>query len=427
MNKTKDVSLVETRKKNWENPEKMHQYIDDICDRIDSVNSDVVALTPECERKKRLQNRVDSLQKKHSTSNNPLFGIPIGVKDVIHVDGFTTRAGTALPPELFQGSEAPVVSKIKEAGGLILKAETTEFAGSGPSQTRNPHDLKYSPGGSSSGSAAAVAAGLCPLAVGTQTGGSVIRPASFCGVAGFKPSFDRISTDGVITRSESLDHVGLFTQDMKDMEVAASAIIDDWNDEKVNTDPTLAIPTGPYLDQVSPEARSKFQDYVEILKKSGYDIKEVDMFEDFHDIDNRRHTLSLGELALNFDDFYENYKLFLRYKIIERLERGQKVTTKELADARSLPNDLYERIEDTMETEDIDIWISPSALGTAPKGISTTGDSAMNRIWTAAGLPAITIPAGSIDGLPMGLQCVCKYDLDEKLLQWGIEMSSKFN
>ncbi len=139
----------------------------------------------------------------------PLFGIPIGIKDIFHVNGFSTHAGSRLPPKQLMGEEAKCVSDLKKAGALILgKTVTTEFAYFEPGPTMNPHNPNHTPGGSSSGSAAAVAAGLCPLALGSQTIGSIIRPASFCGVVGYKPSYDRISRDGVIPVSPSLDHIG---------------------------------------------------------------------------------------------------------------------------------------------------------------------------------------------------------------------------
>ena len=151
--------------------------------------------------------------------------MPVGVKDIFHAAGFETRAGSQLPPELLTGPEADAVGRLRAAGCLILgKTVTTEFAYYEPEPTRNPHNLAHTPGGSSSGSAAAVAAGLAPLALGTQTIGSVIRPAAFCGIVGFKPSYGRISPEGLIFFSPSLDHVGLFTQDVAGMSLAAAVL-----------------------------------------------------------------------------------------------------------------------------------------------------------------------------------------------------------
>ena len=172
-------------------------YVDEMCDRVDAVDPAIQALLPEPGRRERLLTEAAGLERRYPqpASRPPLYGALVAVKDIFHVHGFVTRAGSNLPPELFAGAEASCVTQLREAGALILgKSVTTEFAYFEPGPTRNPHALDHTPGGSSSGSAAAVAAGLCQLAVGTQTIGSVIRPAAFCGVVGFKPSLDRIAS-----------------------------------------------------------------------------------------------------------------------------------------------------------------------------------------------------------------------------------------
>ena len=176
-------------------------HIDAICDQIDAVEPQVQALLPEEGRRARLHRDADALLARHPqpAQRPPLFGALVGVKDIIHVDGYVTRAGAAVPPELFAGEEAAVVGLLRAAGALILgKTVTTEFAYFEPGPTHNPHNLAHTPGGSSSGSAAAVAAGFCELALGTQTIGSVIRPAAFCGIAGYKPTLGRIPTAGLV-------------------------------------------------------------------------------------------------------------------------------------------------------------------------------------------------------------------------------------
>jgi Asp-tRNA(Asn)/Glu-tRNA(Gln) amidotransferase A subunit family amidase len=166
-----------------------------------------------------------------------------------------------VPPELFAGPEAICVQQLRAAGALIVgKTVTTEFAFFEPGPTRNPHNLAHTPGGSSSGSAAAVAAGLCTLALGTQTIGSVIRPAAFCGIVGFKPSYDRIATPGLVYFSRTADHVGLFTQDVAGMALAASVLCRDWQPQPASARlPVLGIPAGPYLAQTEPAAMTAFE------------------------------------------------------------------------------------------------------------------------------------------------------------------------
>jgi Asp-tRNA(Asn)/Glu-tRNA(Gln) amidotransferase A subunit family amidase len=382
-------------------------YAGQLCDRIDDRDPEIRAFRRECGRRERLRAAAERVASDHPdpAERPPLFGVPVGVKDIVHVDGFTTRAGSALPPELFGGDDAPeaaVVERLREAGAVVLgKTVTTEFAGFAPGLTRNPHDTDHTPGGSSSGSAAAVAAGMAPLALGTQTGGSVVRPASFCGIVGFKPSFGRVPTDGVLTRSASVDHVGLFTQDVAGTRRAAAVLCDDWGPvdgpEDTGGDssgggetPTLGVPDGPYLDQASPEGLAAFREQVAALVDAGYEVVRTPAFEE--------------------------YEPFYRTTTAETIREGQALGDERLAEARAGRGRTRERVHERMDAAGVDVWVCPAAPGPAPASIATTGDSVMNRPWTYAGLPAVTVPAGRVDGLPVGLQCVGRFGSDERLL-----------
>src|SRR5205807_802532 len=230
-------------------------YIDEVCNRIDAAEPLIHALLPEPGRRQRLLSEAEALQKRFPdpVSRPPLYGILLGVKDIFHVDGFPTRAGSQLPTELFAAPEAACVTLLRNAGALILgKTISAEFAWIEPGPTRNPYNLEHTPGGSSSGSAAAVAAGFCPLALGTQTIGSTIRPAAFCGIVGFKPTYGRISTDGLIKCAESVDTVGLFTQDVAGIALVASLLCEGWQAVEISEStqlPGLGVPDGPYLTQ----------------------------------------------------------------------------------------------------------------------------------------------------------------------------------
>ena len=249
-------------------------------------------------------------------SRPPLYGVPVGVKDIFHVDGLPTRAGADVPPGALVGPQAAVVTALREAGALVLgKTVTTEFAYFEPGPTRNPHDLGRTPGGSSSGSAAAVAAGMCPLALGSQTIGSVIRPAAFCGVVGFKPSYGRIPLDGVIPLATAVDHVGLFTRDLPGMRVAAAACLDDWEQEDsvagAETDagvgtradatradrPVLGIPDDEYVAQASEAGQDAFAEHVAALESAGFDVRRVDLFDDVEAVNERHERLVAAEAA----------------------------------------------------------------------------------------------------------------------------------
>src|SRR6185437_9294322 len=183
-------------------------------DRLEQLDSEIHSFLPEPDRRARVTHRAEELMRVYANQPKPLlFGDEVVVKDIFRVDGLPTQAGSHLPVAAFAGKESAVVTQIKQAGGIILgKTVSTEFAAGQPNETVNPLDHNYSPGGSSSGSAAAVAAGLCDLGIGSQTIGSTLRPASFCGIVGFKPSFGRISTKNAIDYAPSLDTVGLFTK-----------------------------------------------------------------------------------------------------------------------------------------------------------------------------------------------------------------------
>ncbi len=383
--------------------------VDEVCNRIDAYEPDIHALVPEPGRRTRLLNEAAALQKRFADpeSRPPLYGILLGVKDIFYVDGFPTRAGSQLPSEVFVGDEASCVTKLRDAGALLLgKTITTEFAYFEPGTTRNPHNLNHTPGGSSSGSAAAVAVGFCPLALGTQTIGSIIRPAAFCGVVGFKPSYGRIASDGLIPCAISLDTAGFFMQD-------AAGIAS-------NNMPVLGIPVGPYLAQASAEGRAAFEKHVTLLKKAGYDVRPVEAMRDIDAINLRhRHILS-AEMAQVHAAWFAQYESLYRPRTAALIRQGQEVSAEELAAARAGRTALRSELEGLMAQHGIDLWISPAAPGAAPEGISTTGDPAMNLPWTHAGLPAIALPAGrATHGLPLALQIAGAFMADEQLVSWA--------
>ncbi|NOX60853.1 MAG: amidase, partial [Chloroflexi bacterium] len=358
----------------------------------------------------------------------PLFGVPIGVKDIFHAEGFYTRAGSNLPPEELTGPEAESVSQLRAAGCLVLgKTVTTEFAYFEPGPTRNPHNPAHTPGGSSSGSAAAVAAGIAPLALGTQTIGSVIRPAAFCGVVGFKPTYNRISPRGLIFFSPAADHVGLFTQDVAGMRLAAAILCREWEPFQADARPTLAIPTGPYLEQASAEGLAAFREQVNHLQEAGYRVLEIPLFADIEEINRRHRRMIAAEFAAQHADWFAKYEDLYRPRTAALIREGQAVDPEEVEDIRDGQALLREEIEHIMDVHDIDLWICPAAPGPAPEDIQSTGDPAMNLPWTYMGLPAATVPAGkAANGLPLGLQMVAHWLHDERLLTWAEDIGAQF-
>lgn len=399
------------------------EYIQASCDRVSELDPQIHALLPEAGRRDRLLSEAVALLRQYPdpASRPPLFGILTGVKDIFCVDGFETRGGSALPPELFAGPEAPAITMLRNAGALILgKTVTTEFAYFHPGPTRNPRNLNHTPGGSSSGSAAAVAAGFCPLAAGTQTTGSVIRPAAFCGIVGFKPTFDRIPTGGLIACAPSLDHVGLFTQDVEGMLLVASLLCRDWQACTSNRLPVLGVPEGAYLAQASREALHAFEERVAALEQAGYTIKRVAALVDIEDVARRQTVLMNAEMAQVHASWFATHEQLYAERTAQAIRAGQRITAEELEAARAGRTTVRAALEGLMAAEGIDLWISPAATGPAPQGIDSTGNPAMNLPWTYAGMPACTLPAGQApNGLPLGLQLTAASMHDECLLAWA--------
>lgn len=408
----------------------LKEYINATCDRIDRVDSAVEAFLPEANRRERLLQEADSLREIYPEpeSRPPLYGVLIGVKDIYRVDGFPTRAGSNLNPDVLAGPEAECVMLLRQAGALVLgKTVTTEFAYFEPGPTRNPHNLDHTPGGSSSGSAAAVAAGLSPLTLGTQTIGSVNRPAAFCGVVGFKPSYNRIPSDGMLYFSRSADHVGCFTQDVEGMILAASSLCYQWQDIDVNYKPVLGVPRGKYLEQASQEGLRSFSEQLEKLRIAGYTINEVNALDEIETIAAWHRKLISAEIALEHKDLYTRFADLYRPRTVEIINEGKAVSEKDLEEARKQQKELREKLETTMRELGIDLWVTPAAPGPAPEGISATGDPAMNMPWTNAGLPSVSVPSGRADnGLPLGLQLIAPFMGDELLLSWANGIADLF-
>lgn len=402
-------------------------YLEEMCRRIDQVDPQVKALLPENNRLRRLRADAETLRSPSQSDHSfpPLYGALVGVKDILQVDGFATQAGSQLPPERLAGEEAAVVTQLRAAGALLAgKTVTTEFAYFEPGPTHNPHNLAHTPGGSSSGSAAAVAAGLCTLALGTQTIGSVIRPAAYCGIVGFKPTFDRIPTAGLLYFSRTVDTIGLFTQDVAGMQRAAAVLCADWQSLPVSDrPPVLGVPQGPYLDQAEPEALKAFQRQCYQLVEAGFQIKQIPALAEIEALNNLHRRLVFAEFAQEHAQLYAEFADRYRPRTREIIELGKTVSAAELAAARQHCHTLRDTLTAQMDDTAIDLWITPAAPGPAPVGLQATGNPNLNLPWTHTGMPALTVPAGVADnGLPLGLQLVARYGADEALLSWASQL-----
>jgi Asp-tRNA(Asn)/Glu-tRNA(Gln) amidotransferase A subunit family amidase len=398
-------------------------FIREVCDRIDALEPRIQAFLPEPDRTSHLLAQASDVQQRFPdpAQRPPLYGALLGVKDIFRADGFPTRAGSQLPATLFAGPQASSVTRLREAGALVVgKTVTTEFAADEPGPTRNPHHLEHTPGGSSSGSAAAIAAGFCSLALGTQTVGSVIRPAAFCGIVGFKPTYGRIETSGVIPYAVSVDTIGVLTQDVAGAALAASLLCQDWREIAEKSAPILAVPDGPYLAQATPEALAAFEQQLTILANAGYTIKRVRVLDDIQTINLRHQHLICAEMALVHQIWFPAHEPLYRPRSAERIRFGQTISEEHLTQTRAGRAHLRVVLESLMEKEKIDLWVCPSAIGPAPEGIAKTGDTMMNLPWTHAGMPSLTLPAGkAANGLPLGLQVIAPALTDEQLLAWA--------
>jgi Asp-tRNA(Asn)/Glu-tRNA(Gln) amidotransferase A subunit family amidase len=405
-------------------------YVDEMCDRVEKLDSEVEAILPEENMRKRLHAEAKELQERFANPKDrpPLYGVLVAVKDIIHVSGFVTKAGSEVPPEFFSGPEATCVRWLREAGALILgKSVTTEFAYFQPGPTRNPQNLNHTPGGSSSGSAAAVAAGFCQLALGSQTIGSVTRPAAFCGVVGFKPTLNRVPTRGLVYFSPVVDQIGFFTQDMAGMALASAVLCQAWRSvPEPQTMPALGVPVGPYLEQAEPEGLEAFEQQLSKLADMGCNIKRVPTLSHIDEVNDLHRTMIFAQFAQGHDEMYAKHAGLYSPKTAEIVEIGKKVREDEWISARANCTQLRAQLEKQMAEESIDLWVCPSAPGPAPAGIHATGDPIMNLPWTHAGLPIITLPAGKAEnGLPLGLQFVAPFGADEYLVAWCMALADR--
>lgn len=386
----------------------------------------ILAFLPEKDRFARLISEAEDLVAAYPDplSRPPLFCVPIGIKDIFHVDQFDTRAGSKLPVSVLRGQEARSVRMLKEAGALIMgKTVTTEFAYYAPGPTRNPHNLEHTPGGSSSGSAAAVAARLCPVTTGTQTIGSIIRPASYCGVTGFKPSYDRVSRSGIVPLSPSLDHFGLFTNEVSGVDLVANVLCPDWQIAVAERLPVLGIPEGPYLAHASTEGMRFFRETCDRLTRLGYDVKSVEILADYEEIAARHQKILAAETAQVHADWYPEFGHLYDKRTCELIEEGFSITVGELTEAITGRQRLRRTLMTQMDNSGVDLWIAPSAVGPADHGLTSTGDPIMNLPWTHAGLPVISLPMSINEvGFPLGLQIVGRWYGDEVLLEWAADL-----
>ena len=361
----------------------------------------------------------------------PLHGLPVALKDIIDTLKIPTENGTVIDKGRVAAQEAWIVSQLRAAGAIVMgKTVTTELAFMHPGQTTNPHNPAHTPGGSSSGSAAAVAAGMVPLAVGTQTGGSVIRPAAFCGVTGFKPSFGAIPRSGILSQSPTLDTVGVFARTPLDAALLAEALFGyDPKDKATSPSPhprllataSEAPPLEPIFAFVKPPGWDEIATdetkaaFAELTAALGENCFEVPLPHPFDDAAMLRERVNFAEMAKCYHRYTRSLEA-LGAPTREALDKGAAITAKDYLAALDWRDVLYAGTEEIFEHADAILTIA--APGPAPEGLDSTGDGIFNGLWTFLGTPAVTIPVlQSETGLPMGVQLVARREGDARLLR----------
>src|SRR4051812_4129077 len=349
----------------------------------------------------------------------PLRGLPVGLKDIYDTHDMPTEYGSAAYKGHRPPSDASSVTMLRRAGGVILgKTVTTEFAHQQTGKTRNPHNLEHTPGGSSSGSAAAVGAGMVPIATGSQTAGSVIRPGAFCGVAAFKPSYKLIPTIGVKCYAWSLDTVGLYGAGIADVAFATAAMTgrDLRVDRAAPSAPRVALVRTHIWADASPDMQNAVETTARAMEAAGASIKEVTLPPLLEDAWRAHKIIILYEAGLSYAYEYDNKRDLLGPKTLAMLDDAAKVSVDAYDDARRTANRARLALADLMGG--YDVILTPSAPGAAPHGIGATGVANFNWLWTLMGTPCVNLP-GLTDptGLPLGVQIVGRFGRDRAALE----------
>ncbi len=352
----------------------------------------------------------------------PLAGAGVGVKDIIDTADMPTENGTELDAGRQPGVDAGAVRLLREAGAIVMgKTVTAELAFMHPPRTRNPHNLEHSPGGSSSGSAAAVAAGMVPIALGTQTNGSIIRPASYCGVYGLKPTFGLFPRDGILEEAPTLDTLGIFARSLRDIAAVTQLLAGGGGNETGNYVRAVEenaggariafvkTPAWPFAEE---DAKGAFENFARGL---GPACEPLDLPPEFDRAIGFHRTVMLSEMALNYARYYDRGKDRLSVEMREAIEAGRGMLATDYAEAVRGREYLYERFLSIFEPYDAIVTLP--ATGPAPSGLETTGNPIFCTIWTYLGVPALNLPLLKVNGLPLGVQLVGRRFGEEALFR----------
>lgn len=409
---------------------KSEELVRDCLARIDEVDGPVQAWAHLDREHALRQAQAADLHRMHGQPLGPLHGVPVGIKDIFDTGDLPTEFGSPAWAGRTPREDAYAVARLRGDGAVIMgKTVTTEYAYFNPGKTRNPHNPERTPGGSSSGSAAAVAAFMVPGAIGTQTNGSVIRPASFCGVVGFKPTHGLIPRTGALALSRSLDQVGVFARSVEDAALLAEAMVgfdhEDLDTRPVGRPPFAAMAVSkpplpprfafvktPVWGEAQATTHEAFAELVAALGDSANDVNFDSLFE--YAVDRHRIVME-SEMAHNLRRDYEKLGDVLSPVLRQLIERGRGHKSVDYLAAAEGAARLNEALDDVFD--EYDAILTPAAPGEAPSP-ETTGNPIFNTIWTYLGVPAITLPLlQSESGLPVGVQLVARRGHDARLLR----------
>jgi amidase len=352
-------------------------------------------------------------------NRGPLHGVPVGIKDVIDTADLPTEMGSPIYRGYRPACDAATVALLRAAGAVILgKTVTCEFAGMTPGPTTNPHDPARTPGGSSSGSGAAVADFMLPVALGTQTGGSVLRPAAYCGVIGYKPTYNAFNRAGLKFAAESLDTIGLIARTLDDVVLVRSVLLGDKPDAIAvpASAPRIGLCRTPLWDTAQPETQHAVEDAARRLAAAGATLREVTLPPDFAGLKTAaRETINNYERSKSMAAEWAHHRDAISPKLARCIRLGTEMPHAEYLAAIALGESCRARLPEVFEG--LDILLAPCVQGEAPRGLETTGDPGFQAIWTILHVPTLSLPTHrGPSGLPVGIQLVGRRHDDARLL-----------
>ena len=354
--------------------------------------------------------------------DGPLAGIPFGAKDIMETRGLSTEYGSPIYKGRLGSTDAAIVTSLRGRGAVLVgKTHTTAFAYRTPAPTRNPRNLEHTPGGSSSGSAAAVAAGMVPFALGTQTRGSILRPASYCGVTGFKPSYGLVSLDGVLPYAKSLDTVGFFTHTPADMLALWEAMghpVSAPSGASMGSESSLSVGVPDPMPEVDADMATAVQNATDRIRRAGIRTQSIDIADLLESLDAATNDIAFYEAARFHEQRWREHGRRL-LDLADLVEKGLKMPLevyerglRQIREGQSRLSELYKKTP---------VILVPAATGAAPQGLSYTGDPRINAPWTGLGTPAVSIPM-PVKGLPLGLQLTADRGQDARVLRAAVRV-----